>query len=167
MTEYTLREVLLKLLDWPFLLTGLLVGFAWRFRDEFRALLSRGDIRIAWGEGRSIELRELSENLDKDLQPIQDEIDGLRQEVESLRAALGARQTDSMSFSVPAEEGLDVAERMRNALADESYRWRSLSRLAQIAGLTEKDALIELRKDPQVVLGADKQGRQIARLKNR
>jgi len=167
MTEETLRKILLKLLDWPFLFTILLVGFAWRFRAEVRALLSRGDIRIAWGEGRSIELRELSESLDKDLQPIQDELDGLRQEVESLRAALGARQTDLMSFSVPAEEGLDAAERMRNALADESYRWRSLSRLAQIVGLTEEETLIELRKDPQVVLGADKQGRRIARLANR
>ena len=166
MMEETLREIVLKLLDWPFLLTVLLLGFAWKFRGEVGALLSRGDIRIAWGEGRSIELRELSESLDKDLQPIQDDIDGLRQDVDSLRSALTARPAGDVSYSLAVQDGSDLNDRMLTALADGRYRWRSLSRLAEIAGLTEDEALIALRKNPGVVLGADKQGRRIARLAN-
>jgi hypothetical protein len=54
--------------------------------------------------------------------------------------------------------------RIREALADGKFLWRSIERLAKIAGITEAQAMEILRGDTQVVLSTGKSGRPIARL---
>jgi hypothetical protein len=56
---------------------------------------------------------------------------------------------------------------MRTALSSGKYLWRSIERLAIIAGVPESAALDILRADPDVVLGMGKSQRQIARLASR
>ena len=58
-------------------------------------------------------------------------------------------------------------DRMKQALEDPRYRWRSVERLSHIAGVPEADALKILRDDAAIVLGMGKSGREIARLKSR
>ena len=47
-------DVLLALLDWPFLLFAFLTAFILVFRGKVIGLLERGDIQISWGENRHI-----------------------------------------------------------------------------------------------------------------
>jgi hypothetical protein len=70
---------------------------------------------------------------------------------------------------LPAFELINVLplDRMKQALEDPRYRWRSVERLSHIAGVPEADALKILRDDAAIVLGMGKSGREIARLKSR
>ena len=69
---------------------------------------------------------------------------------------------------LPAFELINVLplNRMKQALEDPRYRWRSVERLSHIAGVPEADALKILRDDAAIVLGMGKSGREIARLKS-
>ncbi|MGE4423441.1 MAG: hypothetical protein AB7D39_14190 [Pseudodesulfovibrio sp.] len=61
----------------------------------------------------------------------------------------------------------DVARRkMLAALREGKYRWRSLDRLATVAGVSTARADALLRVMPEVVMGAGKQGRPLARLRS-
>ena len=98
------KDIVIALLDWPFLLTVLLTVLLVRFRAQVGELLSRRDIQLSWGEGKSIQLRELSDNLDMDLQPLQYELEGLKQEVATLRKKVEAADGQPVSFGAPGEE---------------------------------------------------------------
>jgi hypothetical protein len=76
-----LRIILPKLFEAPFLGFVAVIVFVWSFRRELRLLFGRGDILLSWGE-RSIRLRDLSKSLDEELDPIRDDIEGLRRSVE-------------------------------------------------------------------------------------
>lgn len=174
-------DIVIALLNWPFLLTLLLTVLLVRFRAQVGELLSRGDIQLSWGEGKSIQLRELSDNLDMDLQPIQDDLEGLKQEVATLRKKVEAADGQPLSFGAPGEEESQPPEppqptgeeptspqsRMREALDDKRFQWRSLERLASVGGLNEQEAAGILSTDADVVLGTDKYGRRIAKQKSR
>lgn len=54
--------------------------------------------------------------------------------------------------------------RMIEALRDEKWLWRSIERLAIIAGVPQPEALEILAQDPNVSLGRGKSGRKIAKL---
>ena len=176
------KDIVIALLDWPFLLTVLLTVILVKFRKQVGERLSHGDIQLSWGEGKSIQLRELSDNLDMDLQPIQDDLEGLKQEVATLRKKLEAADGQPVGFGVAGEPESEPSEpsqpargegstspvsRMREALGDKRFRWRSLERLASVGGLNEQEAIGMLSTDPDVVLGTDKYGRRIAKQKGR
>jgi hypothetical protein len=161
------REVLLKLLEWPFLFFLALALLVLLFRQQFLEILGRGDITFTWGD-RSIRLRELSESLDKELAPIREEIKALRDEVEALSGVQKPKEFDRPGYTDLSEnERLDVLRRIREALASEEWRWRSVERLAVEAGIPENKVLTLLRSDPEVKLGADKAGRRLAKLETR
>lgn len=164
----THKELLGKLLDWPFLLFTLFFISLIVFRKEIRSVLSRGDITVSWGEGRSIRLYDISDHLDKELDQIRDDLDDLKQTVQHLHA----NEAELVQVK-PAAEKLSPNERnaalenMCEALRDGRWRWRTLERLAQISGITEKEALNILRAASQVQLGQDKNGNHIAKLRDR
>lgn len=58
-------------------------------------------------------------------------------------------------------------ERIYEALADGKWAWRTVDALAAKAALTAEQTLDLLRRDPEVVLGRGKSGKQIARSKSR
>jgi len=166
-TPVTFQHVLLKLLDWPFLLFLIVCVVLVLFRQQLAALFSRGDISISWGKGRSIQLRQLSNHLDEELDPLRDEIECLKQMVADLQAHAGMPEENcivpSTTQVLSAEEEEQASQRMQQALQSGEYRWRSLERLAAVSGVPEGEALKVLRSHPDVVLGTDKSGRQIAR----
>ena len=63
-------DVLLALLDWPFLLFVFLLLLVLIFKKKVMGLFERGDIQIGWGEGRHIKLKELSDGIDEEIDPI-------------------------------------------------------------------------------------------------
>lgn len=159
-----LRILLPKLLEAPFLLFIVAVIFLAWFRRELTALLTRGDILISWGE-RSIRLRDLSESLDEELDPIRDDIEDLKLSIgvrsDAAQVSTGAGATNA------AEDRQHIAARIQEELRSSEFSWRSIGRLASAAGTTESQVLQILRADPEVRLSVGKSGRQIAGLKKR
>jgi len=179
-----------KVLDWPFLLLVCTVFIVFVFQEELAGVLGRGDITLSWGE-RSIRLRDLSTNLDEELDPIRDDIEEIKKALPAfwLHATNRESKLRFQGFdqilvqdekpNVPRSEATFVRQslsedqrhaalqKMKRALADTDFRWRSIERLAIAAGLHEDDALGILRSDPEVVLGKGKSGRRIARLVSR
>jgi hypothetical protein len=164
-----MADIAPKLLDWPFLLFIVLIVFVIMFRDYIGAVLSRGDITISWGKDRSIRIGELSDNFDAELDPLRDEVDALKESVEALRmhtaapplATTGAAGTAPLSH----EARKAAREKMAEAMISGKFRWRTLNRLAQTAGVSEEAAHDVLREHPDVVFAVGKTGHRIARLR--
>ena len=154
--------VLPKLLEWPFLLFVALMWFWCLFGKELRAMLSRGDILLSWGD-RSIHLQELSKSLDEELEPIRDDIEALQHSA--------AQQLPPGSVVTPRVADDDDMERVktliRKALETSKFQWRSIERLAGASCVDEKQVLEIVRADPTIRLGLGKSGRQIAGLRTR
>ncbi len=160
------QKVLLALLDWPFLLFAFLAVFVVLFRQKIVGILERGDIQIGWGKDRHIRLRELSDGIDGEIDPIREELAQLK---DALAKANALPQTDSaaQSDTLTPDQIQAATKRMTEGLRSHEYRWRSVKRLASIAGLSNEVALGILRSNAEVVLSVGKSGRQIARLENR
>lgn len=160
-------EIVLKLLDWPFLLAVVLMAFVLIFRRRLTALLNRGDIQFSWGDGRSIRLRDLADKIDQELDPLRDDVEALQQAAPT-RASVPTDSTGEggtvRSQSTPRADALRV---MKDALANPKFRWRSVDRLAAIAYLSEPDAAELLRSDPEVVFGFGRSKKPIAKLRSR
>lgn len=163
-------DILLALLNWPFLLfvgTGI---FIWIFRDNVSALLKRGDIQISWGENRHIKLTEISDGIDEELDPLKEEILFLKTQLADLEAKLSTRDGDASSQSIQAkvaltpEEREDAKRRLLIELKNGKYRWRSIETLSKKVALSESDTIEILRASTsEAVLSTGKSGRQIAR----
>jgi hypothetical protein len=168
MSEGLGSRVVLALLDWPVLAFLAVVGFVLLFRKQLAAALRQGDVLLSWG-ANSIKLSQLSGNLDKELDPIRDELQALKNAVAALERGASADAPpvlppEPAPASVQAAAG--ASERMLEALRDPHYVWRSIERLATIGGVSEVEALDLLRQSTDVVtLGLDKSGRRIARLR--
>lgn len=162
------ERVILQLLNWPFLLFAFLVVFAIIYRKRVIGLLERGDIEISWGANRHIKLRELSERIDQDLDPLKEEIFELKEELETLKQRTGDTGEVDFPPEEPPEEEIQCAkDRIYKALQSPKFRWRSVEKLAKFSHLTQDQVLRILSHDDNVVLGVDKSGQQLARLKNR
>lgn len=58
-----------------------------------------------------------------------------------------------------------IWERMRKALQDPNWDWRTVDRLAAIAGVSVDDALAILQNRPDVIFDTNAAGQTIARLR--
>ena len=82
-------DVLLSVLDWPFLLFDFLTVSIFLFKDKVIGLLERGDIQISLGENHHIKLKELSDSIDQEIDPIKEEIQELQEKIEKLSVSAG------------------------------------------------------------------------------
>ncbi len=177
-TNIAWGDIVLAMLDWPFLLFVGLVLFTCYFRGSIAALLARGDIQISWGENRHIKLTEISEGIDEELDPLKEEVQLLKQRVSGLAelAELGQADRDApnakkisatdtsseVSLSNNARE--NAKQRLLAELLNGRYRWRSIETLAKKVALSEQDTLDILRACvADVVLSIGKSGHRIAR----
>jgi hypothetical protein len=67
---------------------------------------------------------------------------------------------------IPPEQASEAVQTMRLALADRKYPFRTIRRLAVLAGVSEDSAMELLRGQPDVIFGTSS-GRRIARLASR
>lgn len=165
-------NIILKLLEWPFLCFIVLILFVVFFRKQLQGVLNRGDITITWGS-KSIQLKELSDNFDEELDPIREDIKQIKAQISLLENKKGVVEQvnyllkkDDSSEEVQ-ERKKSALQKMKDALLDGEFRWRSIERLASIAAITENEAVDFLRSDREVIFSVGKSGRQIARLKSR
>lgn len=162
-----MENIILKLLDWPFLLFVFLCFFVAIFKKQLLGILNRGDITVSWGKDRTIRLRELSDSLDEELDPIREDIRALKDDLEMLKERGQGKGVALQSSAGISSDKTAALKRMKDALADGRFRWRSLERLAIIGALNEDNAVDLLRSDPEVVFSLGKSGRRIARLQMR
>lgn len=164
------QQITLKLLDWPMLLFVAIAIVVTIFHNQIASALG-GDIRISWGTGR-IRIKQLSKNLDKELDPIRDEIDRIKEAVTVLESA-SARTAGAPPMQptetkpLMAEDQQKAFDRMLDALRDGRYVWRSIERLAIIGRVSEAQAHEMLLGSAKVVVGTSKAQRPLARLKTR
>lgn len=164
----THKDLIIKFLEWPFLLFVFLFVLIIIFRRQIRTVLGREDITISWGEGRSIKLRDISDHLDQELDQIREDIQLLKETLHNLQKGTSSYDEKTVVSKVLSEqERHDAAKRMIEALEDSKWRWRTLERLSIIAGITESEAIKILRGNHEVVLGQDKSGNHMARLRSR
>lgn len=117
-------------------------------------------------------LNSLSESeVDFELVKIAREIDSIfdiGDYLESVDSADAPVPADIRPVTEGGEESSDGArERIREALTDGKWAWRTVGALAAKAGMTEEQTLSIVRRDSDIVLGRGKSGKQIARLKSR
>lgn len=159
-------DIWLALLDWPFLMFVFFIVFIFLFRTHFVGLFGRGDIEISWGD-KAIKLKELSDGFDQELDPVKEEIQALREEIKTLGGAASQNANTLKAEVISDEQKVSIEKRLQDALEDPRYRWRSVSRLATAAGISEGHAMDLLRENSDVDLGISKTKRQIAKLKSR
>jgi hypothetical protein len=207
-------EILLKLLDWPFLLFVGLVLFVRTFREEMRKVIARGGLTVTWGDA-TFSIDKLPEQLDENFAPLDDDIRTLEERVARLESGPGVPLVRAVRLAaplrvtpmegpggimgessaagfmrakadadgevrfegphladadpeVPAVDDEAARQKMLAALGEGKYRWRSLDRLATVAGISTSRADSLLRAMPdEVVMGAGRQGRPLARLRSR
>ncbi len=164
-------DIVLAIMNWPFLLFVGVAIFVYIYRRKVGALLERGDIQISWGEHRHIKLKDLSDGIDEELNPLQEEIQLLKDRVSVLE---NNNRDGVVNENLPVIEmeihNLNEAvfneakERMLEGLKVHKYRWRTIGKLASMAGISEKTALDILRaSSSEVILSVGKSGNQIAR----
>ena len=155
-------ELFLKLLDWPFLMFVLIVGFLVLFRNQVVELLNRGDITISWGTDRHISLKDIGKNLGQELDALNERMEALEERV---RAAEGTADTEAAATVAAPEPDLEaVKERALKALKDPRYEWRTLDRLATISGSTGDEVRQVLRAQPDVEFGSTRGGDPLVKL---
>ena len=156
------QKIMLALLDWPFLSFFFLILFVLIFRKKVVGILERGDIQFVWGD-RHIKLRELSDGIDGELDPIREEIAQLKETLARLNVTSETEQATEL-----ADDQIQQAiDEMMRGLRSPRYRWRTVAQLASMAGVAEPQARQILKSRPDIVLGTGKSGRQIARLRDR
>ena len=89
----------------------------------------------------------------------------LLQEAEASKPAVKATKAEKVELQNAREK--NAYKRMREALDDVNWTWRSIERLAAIGGVSEEEALEILRNDSNVVLSVGKSRRRIAKLKSK
>ena len=147
-------EIAAQLLDWPFLAFVFLAGSGFYFRKVIAARLSGGSITVSWGDKR-IQLGELAGAAEGSIEYIQKQLDDLSSEIESFRAGgrVGGSGGSSGTASGPAKTG-ELTEyqkrRVDRALDDPRYNARSMTRLAEIADITEPELRKALSHDPEI-----------------
>jgi len=102
-STFPLNEIILKLFDWPFLLF-LVTGFViFILREQLKTLVNRSNLKITWGD-KSIELNELSDNLDQDIDPIKERLDFIEEALEKLNKEEVSLRTEPTSEPTPQQE---------------------------------------------------------------
>jgi hypothetical protein len=166
-------QIVLKLLDWPFLIFVASIFFIWFFRRQLKVLLRRRNIEIKWGD-KSILLQDLAKKIEQDIDSKFDSIQDA-QEIEIPRkidSDLLAKKPQGVQFandaSVQHADDLttDPLNRMKEELMSPTFRWRTLSRLSRVAGISESEAR-SLLPSLKVDFDVNKSGQTLVKLKSR
>ena len=160
------KELVLAMLNWPFLLFVGIVILTYTFKAEFKKVISRGGITLVWGD-KSFEISELPDQLDESFAPVSDDIDDLKQRIIALEETTRTAKSTDDETPLDAKSVEAARQRMLAALEESSFRWRSIERLSSIAGISVAQSSEILRPMKEVVFGRGKSGRTIVRLSSR
>ena len=164
------EQLALQLLDWPVITVVAVLVMIGLYRKEIGKLLSRGGVALVWGD-KTLAISEPPGESDESLAPVTDAIEELQERLTAVEQVLAQQPTGQpISSALNEQQREPIRERMLKALESSAYRWRSISDLASIGGITEPQAreiLETLSSEATVVLSRGKSGRDIVRLENR
>lgn len=144
-TSFPWDQVLLKMLDWPFLLFSTATIFFYIYRLQIRALIGKPSIKISWGD-RSIELTELGDKLDQDIDPIREKLVLLEEQVGLL---MKGKPEDLISESdAPTPE--EIKKVINGPLQNKRYRYRTVAGVAREANISKAKAHTILSSSPDI-----------------
>ncbi len=152
-------HVLLKLLDWPFLLFLLVLIFFYVNRKKITALFDKPNIKFTWGD-RSIELSELGDNLDQDIDPIRERVEALEEQLSSILKN-GSKPSNSESEE-PTEE--EIKKVVQGPLQNKKYRYRTVMGVAREANISKSKAQRILRNTPDIKIVTARDGKELYRV---
>ena len=166
LTESLYKIVASGLLNWPFLLlVGIIVLLVAFYGPLGAAIKQRGlsvkfgDHMISFGEA----VKEIDQNLDENLSDFESTMETIRDlqsQIDELKGIDVKR--DEHSPTGPDSEA--VWQVVRNSLIHSKYVWRSLDRLAILAGVsTDKVREVLASHADEAVIGQGKSGRAITR----
>ncbi len=160
------KEVLIKALESPIILVVVLVFILLIFKKQLAEILKGRDIDIGWGNSH-IKLNELSKSIDKELDPLREEIESLKGTINELRA-----EESNIIKTIASEEEREKDTKhikgcIYKALASPKFRWRSIEKLAHYANATEEQVLELISADQSIEIGHDKSGRRLIKFKHR
>ena len=157
-------KIILKLLDWPFLLFIGIGALIWIFKAEFSKVISRGGVSLTWGD-KSFEISELPEQLNESFAPVSDDIEDLKARIKALEEA--TNQVTPVIQELTQEQKGAAKQKMLDGLSNGKYRWRSIERLASIGAISQSQAEDILRPLDETAFSLGKSGRTIVRLSSR
>lgn len=91
----------------------------------------------------------------------------LLREAESLEPCDDSQQAPKKEVHIEDERKRNAYERMRAALLDENWSYRTIERLAIKGGVSEDEAIEILRYDPNIVFNRTKSGRRTAKIRGK
>ncbi|WP_156905147.1 hypothetical protein [Neptunomonas japonica] len=150
-------QLVLKLIDWPFLLFLIVVFLIFMMKDQLKALVDRSNVKITWGD-RSIELNDLADNVDQDIDPIKERIDLLEERLAKIT-------TDDVQIE-PVNEGPeptddDIDKVLHVGLANPKYKYRTASGVAREANIPIQTAQKILTSNPKIRVVKARDGKEI------
>lgn len=158
--SFVLINQLISHLIWPVFILVVIIVFKGKITSLFDSI---SKIRIADVEAE-FEKREQS-FAEKEVSPINDEMDGLFEKVNALEKELATLKNEPVPDA--STDTVAIKNRIMDALEHGAFRWRSIHKLATLSGAPMDVVLSLLRNDSNVMLGVGKSGRQIAKLKSR
>ncbi|WP_147820489.1 hypothetical protein [Salidesulfovibrio onnuriiensis] len=167
MDQPFVHQLMLKILEGPFLYTAIVIIGVGYFRNELKNIIKHRGITLTWGN-KQFHIAELPERLNENFATVTDDIEELKTKVEQLEKQLAEsnipHQQPEEKLGIPEEDDA-VRQRMLSALQDGQYTWRSIDRLASIGGVAPDKAQDLLLPMKNIVFGtAGKSGRMIARI---
>ncbi|UAA38937.1 hypothetical protein KIH87_00755 [Paraneptunicella aestuarii] len=149
-------QIVLKLLDWPFLLFILVSTLIYVTRRQIRNLVDRSNLKITWGD-RSIELSDLADNLDQDLDPIKERLDALEEQMKTM----GKTTPDKEKFTQKEPTELEIDKVLNVALKNPRFKYRTLDGIAKDVKIPKDKVQQILGSNPQVQVLKARDGRQL------
>jgi hypothetical protein len=137
---------------------------------ETRTRLSRLFLRTVLEQKRE-ETLATKEEIDRALTAPTEKIDELQKAVNRIlpqNERLASMDPGTGSAEPLTPEKTEAAKkRMRQDLESKQFTWRTIATLARNAGLSPRDAKSILEVDPDVQIGKDRQGNDLAKLRSR
>lgn len=155
-------ELTLKLLDWPFLLFLVAIFMIFILRGQLKTLVKRSSLKISWGD-KSIELNELSDNLDQDIDPIKERLDFIEEALDKLNCKEVSFKSEQASEPTPQQE-----KKVINALnAKSKYHYRTAKGIARETKVPFSVASHILSRSKKVKVVKSRDGRELYSACNR
>ncbi|WP_372739143.1 hypothetical protein [Neptunomonas sp.] len=150
-------QLVLKLIDWPFLLFIIVVFLIFLMKDQLKGLVDRSNVKITWGD-RSIELNELADNVDQDIDPIKERIDLIEEKLAKITT--DEVPTEQVN-SDPEPTTDDIYKVLHVGLANPKYKYRTASGVAKDAEIPIQTAQTILTSNPNIRVVKARDGKEL------
>lgn len=158
------HDLVLKMLDWPFLVAVIFLVSLWIFQQEIKGLLKKGKITIKWGDS-SIEIAELPEKIDQDIDPIKERLEIIEAQLAAASKPKPKPTKVLQNTSVAVEKEPTISEPTNpkrviySQLSSKRYRYRSVIGLSKSTGIPEDQVDQIVKSDPRIGVTTNREGK--------